>query len=158
MILPDIPSDVKSLQLSFENRLGASELSDIVIIKQQTTTTTTPVNFHAIISGISGAIGGFIIAIAIVFVLRKLKMKKKKKQIENIEKDNQKELTAIKIKRPDNENYYDLDEKDEGINEVKSKSDNNDDLQLYEKLRKDNQKESVYSKVKTESVSQKFWN
>ena len=74
MILPDIPSDVKSLQLSFENRLGASELSDIVIIKQQTTTTTTPVNFHAIISGISGANGGFIIAIAIVFVLRKLKM------------------------------------------------------------------------------------
>ena len=72
MILTDIPPDISRLQLSFENRLGAIELSDIVIIKQQTTT-TTPVNFHAIISGISGANGGFIIAIAIFFVLRKLK-------------------------------------------------------------------------------------
>ena len=33
MILPDIPSDVKSLQLSFENRLGASDFSDPFDIK-----------------------------------------------------------------------------------------------------------------------------
>ena len=33
MILPDIPSDVKSLQFSFENILGASEFSDPFDIK-----------------------------------------------------------------------------------------------------------------------------
>ena len=33
MILPEIPADVNSLQLSFENRLGASEFSDPFDIK-----------------------------------------------------------------------------------------------------------------------------
>ena len=71
-------------------------------------------------------------------------------------KGEEKELKQFKIKKPDHEIYIEIDENDEGINEVKSnrssKTDNSDDphyYDLYLKLNKP-KKEQYSSKANTE--------
>ena len=72
MILPDIPSDVKSLQFSFENRLGASEFSDPFDIKCGFKGCKAPI---AEIVGSISAVSVVVLVLLSIFLIRRSTIK-----------------------------------------------------------------------------------